>query len=327
MEEFEDKLNKHIDKVLELQRNKETRPLSLQELKELDLSLGMTEEEWIAMMKKADDYVQMANSHIQYGNFIEAYKAAESAVSINPYHQEALLVLANSALGKYESDQKDEFLLKAQEHANELLKVNPKQQTAIQILAKVRSYLNTENSQKKNLFKYGIIALTVILIIIGYFLLRPTPVPEENTVLKNELIEAEESSNSAWAQVENVIARRDQLLPQLLELAPATNSEAIKLKSEIEDLRKKIDATSILNEKIELNNQLNEKLKLLMTAINSGSTNQKTDLILVQIEGSYNRISVESKRYNDIVRNYNILVKKYGTEFPQFKEKPYFTGK
>jgi len=327
MDQFEDKLNKHIDKVLELQRNKEVKPLSLSELKELDLSLGMTEEEWDSMMVKAEQYVSMANSHIQYGNFIEAYKAAESAVSINPYHEQALLLMANSALGKYESDQKDEFLIKAQEHANELLKINPKQQTAIQILAKVRGHFNTEKAQKKNILKYGAIAGIILIFIFGYFMLRPKPVSTQNTKTKYELIEAEANADAAWAQVENVISRRDQMLPQLLELAPASNSDALQLKSDIEDLRKKIDSNSNTDEKIDLNYQLQEKLKLLMTAIGSGSKDKNAELILIQIEGAYNRISTEAKRYNDMVKNYNILVKKHQSEFPEFKEKPYFSGK
>jgi len=327
MDDFEGKLNKHIDKVLELQRNKESKPLTLEELKEVDLSLGMTEEEWEALMQKVEENVQVAQSHMQYNNFVEAYKAAETAISINPYHQGALLVLANASLGKYEADQKDEFLEKAQEHANELLKINPRQQSAIQILAKVRSHLTTENSQKKNIIKYGIIGLAIIIAIIAFVMLKPKSEPKENTELKFELIDAQENANSAWAQVENVIARRDQMLPQLLELAPTANTEALKLKSDIEELRRKIDGSKDINEKIELNGELQEKLKLLITMINSGTKNKNAELILVQIEGSYNRVAVEAMRYNDLVKNYNVLIKKYGSEFPEFKEKPYFSGK
>ncbi len=319
MDDFEDKLSKHIDKVLELQRNKEIKPLTLDELKEVDLSLGMTEEEWTALMQKVEENVQVAQSHMQYNNFIEAYKAAETAISINPYHEGALLVLANAALGKYEADQKDEFLEKAQTHANELLKINPRQQTAIQILAKVRSHLNTENTQKKNILKYGIMGLAVVILIIAFAVLKPKSEPKENTELKFELIDAQENANAAWAQVENMIARRDQMLPQLLELAPLA-------KSEVEDLRKRIDLSKDSNEKIELNGQLQEKLKLLITSINSGSKDKNAELILVQIEGSYNRVAVEAMRYNKVVKDYNILVKKYGSNFPEFKEKPYFLG-
>jgi LemA protein len=327
MDQFEEKLNRHIDKVLELQRNKETKPLSLEELKEVDLSLGMTEEEWEAMMLKAEEFVQLAKSHYQYSNYVEAYKAAESAVAINPYHQEALLVLSNSALGKYEKDQKNEFLQKAEEHANDLLKVNPREQSAIQILARVRQHMKSENQLKKNLIKYGIVGVVIVLFFAGYFIFRPKPEPKQDTKLKFELIEAHENANAAWAQVENVIARRDQLLPQLLELAPVASLEMNTLKSEIESLKNQLDNTQDQDSKIEINNQLQDKIKQLMNAISKGNTNEKTELIMVQVEGSYNRITVEAQRYNELVRNYNILVKKHGVGFPEFKEKPYFQGK
>jgi LemA protein len=326
MDEFEDKLNKHIDKVLELQRNKESRPLSLEELKEVDLSLGMTEEEWLALMQKADDNVKLAQSHMAYKNYIEAYKAADLAVSINPYHQDALLVLSQAALGKYEVDEKDEFLDTAQQYANELLKINPNKQAAIEILAKVRNHQKNESTQKSNYIKYGGIGLLVVLVIVAIFILKPKSGPKENTELKFQLIEAEENANAAWAQVENVISRRDQLLPQLLELAPNANSDAANLKNDIEELNLKIGKTTEINAKIELQARLQEKLKSLITIINSNNSDEKIKLILVQIEGSYNRVSVEGMRYNDLAKEYNIMVKKYGTEMPAFKEKPYFKG-
>jgi hypothetical protein len=36
---------------------------------------------------------------------------------------------------------------------------------------------------------------------------------------------------------------------------------------------------------------------------------------------------VEGRRYNETVKNYNVLVKKYGEKYPEFKLKPYFSGK
>jgi len=327
MEDFEDKLNKHIDKVLEIQRNKESKPITLDELKEIDLSLGMTEEEWEALLKKADDNAKLAQSHLAYNNFIEAYKAADLAVSINPYHQEALLILAQAALGKYEADEKDEFLETAQLHANELLKINPNEQLAIEILSKVRNHQKSESVERKNYIKYGGIGLLVVLVIVAIFIFKPKSVPKENTELKFELIEAEENANAAWAQVENVISRRNMLLPQLLELAPNANIDASSLKKDIEDLNIKIGKSSDINEKVVLQTQLQEKLKSLITIINSNNTDEKVKLILVQIEGSYNRVSVEGMRYNDLAKNYNILIKKYGAEFPEYKQKPYFMGK
>ncbi|MFN8259075.1 MAG: LemA family protein [Bacteroidales bacterium] len=324
MDSFEEKLNKHIDKVLEIQRNKETKPLTLQELKEVDLSLGMTEEEWDALLKKAEDQVKLAQNHLSYGNFQEAYKAADLAVSINPYHQEALLILAMASLGKYESDEKDEFLDTAHNYASELLKINPDQKQAIEILAKIRNHQKTETNQRKNFIKYGAIGLFVIIVVTVLFVFKSKQPHKENTEKKFQLIEAEEAANAAWAQVENVISRRDQLVPQLLALAPSATTA--NLKTDIENLNSEIKNTDNLNRKIELQTSLQEKLKELLSDLNTGNSDEKIKLILVQIEGSFNRISVEGMRYNEAAKQYNILVKKYGDEFPDFKEKPYFMG-
>jgi hypothetical protein len=69
MSTFEDKLNKHIDKVLDFQRNQEEKMLSLEELKEIDKSLGVTEEEWMQMMAKADNEAELAQEHFYYKKF------------------------------------------------------------------------------------------------------------------------------------------------------------------------------------------------------------------------------------------------------------------
>jgi LemA protein len=327
MDSFEDKLNRHIDKVLEIQQNKETKPLTLEELKEVDLSLGMTEEEWEALMKRADDNANTAQSHFLYKNYSEAYKLAEQAVAINPYQEQAMLVMANAAIGIYEEDDEDDFLVKAKRSLNELLKINPGNHQAIELLAKVNSYKKQERAQKKKTGLYVIIALVVVGVIAGFLLFKPEPVKQENTALKHQLIELEENANARWAQVENVIARRDQMLPQLLELAsPAADSEN-NLAKEIEDLNEKITQSNNVNDKVTLQAQLQDKIKALLASLNNKQTDEKVQMILVQIEGSYNRISVEGKRYNDAVKEYNIMVKKHKEEFSEFLEKAYFQGK
>jgi len=63
MGSFETKLDKHINKVIALQNSQREKMLSLDEIKELDLSLGVTEEEWKKMMQKAEAEVKLAQSH------------------------------------------------------------------------------------------------------------------------------------------------------------------------------------------------------------------------------------------------------------------------
>lgn len=326
MEDFDSKMNKHISKVLELQRSQETRPLSLEELKELDLSLGMTESEWEALMKKADEHSETAQSHLNYNNYTEAYKAADFAVSINPYHEKALLIMAQAAIGKYEADDKDEFLDKAQIHADEILKISKNNQSAIQVLAQVRKYKRKERNEKKRVIKWvaiiGVLAIAIAAIII----FKPKSEPKVDNSIKFELIEAEEAANAAWAQVENVISRRDQMLPELLSIASEQSPENQKVKEEIETIKANIATASNNEEKILLQADLQEKIKTLISSLNQNKT-KEVELLLVQIEGSYNRVSVEGKRFNDIAKKYNVKVRKHQDQYPGFKPLPYFKGK
>jgi uncharacterized protein YutD len=77
---------------------------------------------------------------------------------------------------------------------------------------------------------------------------------------------------------------------------------------------------------MEKQSELQKKYSIITDRIISQYGSDHISELLVQIEGAYNRISVEGKRYNEAVKEYNILVKKYGAEYPQFKLKPYFHG-
>lgn len=326
MEDFDNKMNKHISKVLELQRNQESRPLSLEELKELDLSMGMTESEWNELMKKADEYANVAQSHLSYNNFTEAYKQAENAVSINPYHEKALLVLAQAAVGKYEADDKDEFLDKAKTHADEILKFSKNNQKAIQVLAQIRKYKRKERSKKKQIIRWVVIIGFIAIAVFAYFKFRPDPKIKTEKSIKFELIEKQEAANAAWAQIENVISRRDKMLPELLGLVNEQNPESVSIKQEIESLQSKLESTDGQETKIKLQAQLQDKIKSLTNLLNKGEKDKQVELVLVQIEGSYNRISVEGKRYNEVAKSYNVLARKHEEKYPEFKPLPYFKG-
>jgi len=327
MGSFENKLDKHIDKVISLQNSQRERMLSLEELKEVDLSLGVTEEEWEKMMQKADDEVKLAQNHFYYKNYKDAYLTAESAISINPHLTQAIILMADSALKIYETDDDEEYLQKAETHAKEVLKRAPTENRAIEILALLNNYKKDEQSQKNKIFKYALIGAGVLIVIVSIIMFKPKK--EEVIVVDNsvkfELIDAEENANAKWAQVENVISRRDKLIPQLFSVIDSKDENLNKLKTEIENLQKKIKESSEI-EQISLQSELQTKIEKLTALISSKNNSENVKLIMIQIEGSYNRISVEGKRYNDAVKTYNLIVKKKGENFPNFKIKPYFKG-
>ena len=327
MNSFDEKLNKHIDKVIALQNSEREKMLSLEELKEVDMSLGVTEEEWEQMMKKADKEVELAQNHFYYKNYKDAYTTAESAVSINPYLTQALVLMADSALSIYETEDDDDFLLKAEKYAKEVLKQAPAENRAIEILSILNKHKRTEKNQRSKLLKIGGIILIGLIIILALVFWprdeKPRKIDQET---KFELIEAEEEVYSDWAQVENVIARRDQLIPQLLILVDSEDQNISNLNLEIDAIKKEIASTDA-DKQIELQALLQEKYSDLTQFISKNNNDQNVATLMIQIEGSYNRIAVEGKRYNDAVKDYNVLVKKHADEFPEFKIKSYFKGK
>ena len=80
------------------------------------------------------------------------------------------------------------------------------------------------------------------------------------------------------------------------------------------------------NKRIELQADMQKKYQELTNAVSKNNNDENIATLMIQLEGSYNRISVEGKRYNDAVKKYNVLVKKHGSDFPEFKIKSYFKG-
>ena len=326
MSTFEEKLNKHIDKVLDFQRNQEEKMLSLEELKEIDKSLGVTEEEWSQMMEKAEKEAELAKDHFYYKNYQDAYKTAESAVLINPHLTKALIIMADAALKIYESEDDEDFLFKAEKHANDVLKTAPAEKRAVEILAALNNYKKAEKRQRNKLIKIiaGLAVLSAIILTV-IFWPREEELESLSESVRFELIDAEEDVNAKWAQVENVISRRDKLIPQLFELISNEDEEFTLLKSEINSLNVEM-ADSDENARVELQALLQEKYAKLTALISKNNNDENIETLMIQIEGSYNRISVEAKRYNEAVKTFNTLVKKYAADEDDFKLKTYYKG-
>lgn len=295
MSSFDEKLDKHIEKVLEIQNNERDKMLSLEEMKELDMSLGITEEEWEQMMKKAEKDTELAQNHFYYKNYRDAYSTAESAISINPYITQALILLADSALMIYETEHEDDFLLKAEKHAKEVLKQAPAENRAIEILAILNKHKKSEKLQRTKILKIGSGVIVILIIILTIVFWPREEKPKEiNQTIKFELIDAEENVNSKWAQVENVMSRRDQLIPQLMSFGKSGNEEIDGLKTEIENLKQQINSAEA-DKKVELQAVLQIKYQELTALIAKDNNNETVATLMIQIEGSYNRIAVEAK--------------------------------
>ena len=142
--------------------------------------------------------------------------------------------------------------------------------------------------------------------------------------VNNGFVTAEESVESAWAQVENQYQRRADLIPNLVNtVQSAADFEQETLQSVIEARSR---ATSITLQANELNDpaksqqfqaaqeELSGALSRLLVSVERYpelKANANFRDLQAQLEGTENRIATERKRFNDTARQYNTEIRKF----------------
>lgn len=340
VEDHEEQLKAHIKAIVEAGEqdiSTEERPLTLDELKELAISMGLTEEEWLNVLAKSKVHLKAADDHLAARNFSEAIEEGKLAIALNPYIPNGNAVLAKSYLMKWLEDHDPENRERAEYHARKELKVDPRDQMAVYVLSTIEkksSLLERDNKSRKMLF---IIIGAILGILVIYMIWSSMSNQEaedqhnqelaqdEFNAIRNDLIEAEENVNAKWDMVQTAINRRNDLIPKLFAVVQTSDEEVELLNSTITDLQSRISEAKG-EERYSLENDLDKKINEAKVLIQMRTDSSSLETLLIQIEGSENRISFEKKEYNEAIKHYNILVKKHGAQFPEYEIKPYFNA-
>ena len=339
IDENEEQLKAHIKAIVEAGDQSDTleeRPLTMDELKELAISMGLTEEEWLKLVDKSKVHLKASDDHLAARNFKEAVEEGKMAIALNPYIKNGNAVLAKSYLMLWLEDHDSYNRDRAEYHARKELKVDPRDQMAVYVLSTIEkksSLLESDNKSKKIVFIA--IGIVVGILLIGFVWRSCSNDGEKSTTTtestndaeyertRDELIEAEEDVISKWDMVQTAISRRNNLIPKLFAVVETSDEEVELLNSTIEDLQEKIKNTDG-EERFRLENDLDAKVNEAKTLIQMRTDSSSLETLLIQIEGSENRIAFEKKEYNSAVKHYNILVKKHRDDFPEYEVKPYF---
>lgn len=130
----------------------------------------------------------------------------------------------------------------------------------------------------------------------------------------NSFVRQNESIDSQWAQVENQFQRRFDLIPNIVATVQGVAKQEQKVFGDIAEARTRYSGATTPNAKAEAATQVEGALgRLLVIAENYPvlqSSQAYRDLI-VSLEGTENRISVERMKYNDLVRILNTNVKTF----------------
>ena len=166
-----------------------------------------------------------------------------------------------------------------------------------------------------------LVILSIIALVLGYYTF--------NTY--NKLVSTDEVVDNSWAQVETQYQRRFDLIPNLVNSVKGMMTQEQEVFSSIAEARTRYSGAPNTNEKAAAAGQLETALSRLLVIMERypelKSANHVQSL-MIQLEGTENRISVERKRYNDKATVLNVMVKRVPGRWVAsmfgFEERNYF---
>lgn len=134
----------------------------------------------------------------------------------------------------------------------------------------------------------------------------------------NNVVAMDENVKGSWAQVENQLKRRYDLIPNLVETVKGYAAHEKELFEHIADARTKYFNAGSVKDKINASNQLEgvlSRLLLLNEQYPQLKANESFLKLQDSLEGTENRIAVERKRYNDSVQLLNTYIRTFFGRF------------
>ena len=147
----------------------------------------------------------------------------------------------------------------------------------------------------------------------------------------NKFVSQEEAVKAQWAQVQNQLQRRNDLIPNLVETVKgyATHEESVY--KDIADARSRLLAARSPEETIQAANQQTTALGRLLAVVENYpqlKANEQFNRLMDELSGTENRIAVERMRYNEAVQAYNTSRRQFPANITArlfgFKEYPFF---
>ena len=147
----------------------------------------------------------------------------------------------------------------------------------------------------------------------------------------NKFVSQEEAIKAQWAQVENQLQRRNDLIPNLVETTKGFAQHEESVYKDIADARARLLAAKSPEETIAAANQQTTALGRLLAVVENYpqlKANEQFNRLMDELAGTENRLAVERMRYNDRVQEYNTSRRQFPANLTAkmfgFKEYPFF---
>src|ERR1700747_1218076 len=153
----------------------------------------------------------------------------------------------------------------------------------------------------------GLIVLVVLIVIVLALF-------GQYVSVRNQLVAKDQAVKAAWSQVDIVLQRRADLIPNLVEPVKGYAQQEVRGCGDIAKARSALLSAQTPSDKIAANGQLDGAIgRLLLIVENYPQLKSNENFLRLQDElaGTENRIAVERKRYNDSIQAYNTFIRQF----------------
>lgn len=154
----------------------------------------------------------------------------------------------------------------------------------------------------------GLLFTVIVLVVLGvvaYSLFAGT---------YNQFVTQQEEIRQRWAQVDNQLQRRNDLIPNLVETVRGFAGQELTIFREIAEARTKYGGAVQISDKIAAANELGSALARLLVIVENYPTlksDQTFIRLMDELAGTENRLAVERMRYNEAVQRYNANIRRF----------------
>ncbi|MBU5486058.1 LemA family protein [Clostridium sp. MSJ-11] len=166
-----------------------------------------------------------------------------------------------------------------------------------------------------------------ILIVIGVLILLIAPVISSY----NSMVALDQKVKTAESNIDSDLQRRSDLIPNLVETVKGFAKQEQEVLADVTNARAKLGGANTINERANADSELSGALSRLLVVVESYpelKSNENFRSLMVQLEGTENRINISRKDYNAAVAEYNSKIVKFPNSIVasifRFEEKEYY---
>lgn len=147
----------------------------------------------------------------------------------------------------------------------------------------------------------------------------------------NKMVSLDQTVKRASSNIDSDLQRRYDLIPNLVETVKGYAKQEKEIFTDIANARAKLGGAQTMQDKANANTELDNTLSRLLVVVENYpelKSNENFKALMIQLEGTENRINVSRKDYNNAVDAYNSTIRKFPNSIIasifRFEEKEYF---